>query len=138
MSVKVCVLTQEEADTWKNTGIKPLCIAHRHVALSTAIRWREYPRCNCIVKVEWAGKNALMVEFEEAPRMLQTKSSGGVAVLQLVPGPTAHIVGVKCWCGSTHKRQNGIPATGARDRRYRVNDINLEVEDAKRKQLADQ
>jgi hypothetical protein len=90
----VCVLTQQEADDWKSTGVHPPCIAHRHVSLSTAIRWREYPRHNCIVKAEWAGKNALMVEFEEAPMMWATvyvgrgESDGpGMSVRQLVRGP---------------------------------------------------
>ena len=122
----ICVLTEEESDRWKSTGIRPDCRTHRHASLSTAIRWHDYPKFNDLVKVAWAGRNAIMVERKES-RILRTMLSGGVPVVQLIPGPKIHVFGIKCWCGSTHNRTSGgIPACGAHTRRQSVLEINSE------------
>jgi hypothetical protein len=116
----ICILTEEESDNWKNTGIRPNCITHRHVATSTAIRWHSWPKINCFLKVEWAGKGALMVVREETPRMWKTAPSGGMSVRQLVRGP-APILNA----GTT---KNGIPSAGAHARYQDVKKINREVD----------
>jgi hypothetical protein len=120
----ICVMSPEDVDQWVGTGIRPRCETHKHVPFAVAMRWHDHPRWNCLERAEWCGKTALMVVREEVPVVWRTVLSGGVPVKQLVPGPTPHVTGVRCWCGETHARQDGIPSAGAHSRRQDVRVIN--------------
>jgi hypothetical protein len=111
----LCVLTQRLCDAWQSTGIRPDCTTHQHVPVYVALRWIDYPRENGFLRVQWAGRDAVLAVEKEAPTTWKTVYFGrgelggpGCPGLQMVPGD------IQGRQGSIHY-QGGIPSAGARD-----------------------
>jgi hypothetical protein len=97
MSVKVCILSQEDYDAWLKTGIAPACTGHRHMKRLDAMQaahhgdYSPYSQPiarfvgphHVILKASWTWRKKV-----SGPRMLGStrRKSFGLATMQLVAG----------------------------------------------------